>query len=63
MTSLWQWKRVVLNSERDHAADMATVVHLILVRVGTQRNNHKDAILPYYTNRKIWVCKYFYILG
>ena len=47
-----QRKRVVLNCERDYAANMAIVVHLILVRVGTQRNNHKGAILPYFTNGK-----------
>lgn len=41
MSSLWQWKRVVLNSKSDHAANK--VVYLLLVRIGIQRNNSKDA--------------------
>ena len=41
MASLWQWKRVVLNGRSDYAANK--VVYLLLVRIGIQRNNSKDA--------------------
>lgn len=34
---------MVLNNERDYAANKASVVYLILARTGVQRYNYKDA--------------------